>query len=112
MISKLLNGHMMDVNNKKMRNHVFMQNTICGLGRNLNVDGVIEMGNISNEERKNLIRRLQQGIEEMEKRHCCGMQGFGMSTSDVCPACEKERREREGTDDTSPSEDFKSDGGD
>jgi len=32
----------------------------------------------------------------MRSRHVCGLQGFGYSVNDVCPACEKAKEEKYG----------------
>ncbi len=42
---------------------------------------------------KERLERLRKIRKELESRHWCGSQGFGLHWSDVCPACEaaKER---------------------
>ena len=43
-------------------------------------------------EKEELLNRLQILGKELEKRHSCGAQGFGMSVNDECSACEKEKK--------------------
>ena len=38
---------------------------------------------------KEVIERLEAYIRQSKERHWCGLQGFGLHYSDVCPACER-----------------------
>ncbi len=38
------------------------------------------------------LKRIREMIEEMESKHWCGLQGFGQSVLDVCPTCERNKK--------------------